>query len=64
MKSWLQIKRTGSLTMTRNDLERVELNQTAATIFKMSPSVLLEDIDLAFDPPPDLVLEVEYPDLR
>jgi len=42
----------------------VELNQTAATIYKMSPSPDSEDIDLAFDPPPDLVLEVEYPDPR
>lgn len=56
----LEIKRTGSLTLTRDDLGRGGEPDSSYYI-KNEPQVRgKENIDLAIDPPPDLVLEVEY----
>jgi len=56
----LEIKRTGSLTLTRDDLGRGGEPDSSYYI-QNEPLVRdKEHIDLEFDPPPDLVLEVEY----
>jgi len=56
----LEIKRTGSLTLTRDDLERGGEPDSSYYIQNESLVRGKENIDLAVDPPPDLVLEVEY----
>ena len=56
----LEIKRTGSLTLTRDDLERGGEPDSSYYIQNESLVRGKENIDLAIDPPPDLVLEVEY----
>ena len=56
----LEIKRTGSLTLTRDDLERGGEPDSSYYIQNESLVRNNENIDLAIDPPPDLVLEVEY----
>lgn len=56
----LEIKRTGSLTMTRDDLERGAEPDSSYYIQNEYLVRDLEDIDLTSSPPPDLVLEVEY----
>ena len=56
----LEIKRTGSLTLTRDDLERGGEPDSSYYIQNESLVRGKENIDLATDPPPDLVLEVEY----
>ncbi|MDJ0595249.1 MAG: Uma2 family endonuclease [Pleurocapsa sp. MO_226.B13] len=56
----LEIKRTGSLTLTRDDLERGGEPDSSYYIQNESSVRDRENIDLAIDPPPDLVLEVEY----
>ena len=56
----LEIKRSGSLTLTRDDLERG--GEPDSSYYIQNESVVRdkEEINLATDPPPDLVLEVEY----
>jgi Uma2 family endonuclease len=56
----LEIKRTGSLTLTRDDLERGGEPDSSYYIQNESLVRDRENIDLEKDPPPDLVLEVEY----
>lgn len=56
----LEIKRTGSLTLTRDDLGRGGEPDSSYYIKNESQVRGKENIDLAIDPPPDLVLEVEY----
>ncbi len=56
----LEIKRTGSLTLTRDDLEKGGEPDSSYYIQNESLVRDKENIDLATDPPPDLVLEVEY----
>ncbi|MBW4563287.1 MAG: Uma2 family endonuclease [Mojavia pulchra JT2-VF2] len=56
----LEIKRTGSLTLTRDDLERGGEPDSSYYIQNEFLVRDKENIDLASDPPPDLVLEVEY----
>ncbi|KAF3887581.1 MULTISPECIES: Uma2 family endonuclease [Nostocales] len=56
----LEIKRAGSLTLTRDDLERGGEPDSSYYIQNESLVRHKENIDLATDPPPDLVLEVEY----
>mgnify|MGYP006430736635 CR=1 FL=1 len=56
----LEIKRTGSLTLTRNDLERGAEPDSSYYIRNESLVRNKENINLATDPPPDLVLEIEY----
>jgi Uma2 family endonuclease len=56
----LEIKRTGSLTLTRDDLQRGGEPDSSYYIQNESLVRDKENIDLATDPPPDLVLEVEY----
>jgi Uma2 family endonuclease len=56
----LEIKRAGSLTMTRDDLERGAEPDSSYYIQNESLVRDKEHIDLTTDPPPDLVLEVEY----
>jgi Uma2 family endonuclease len=56
----LEIKRTGSLTLTRDDLERGGEPDSSYYIQNEFLVRGKENIDLTFDPPPDLVLEVEY----
>jgi len=56
----LEIKRAGSLTMTRDDLERGAEPDSSYYIQNESLVREKENIDLTSDPPPDLVLEVEY----
>ncbi len=56
----LEIKRTGSLTLTRDDLERGGEPDSSYYIQNEFLVRGKENIDLASDPPPDLVLEVEY----
>jgi Uma2 family endonuclease len=56
----LEIKRTGSLTLTRDDLQRAGEPDSS---YYIQNEALVRDkkhIDLKSDPPPDLVLEVEY----
>ena len=59
-ESGFEIKRTGSLTLTRDDLERGGEPDSSYYIQNESLVRNKENIDLAIDPPPDLVLEVEY----
>lgn len=59
-ESGFEIKRTGSLTLTRDDLERGGEPDSSYYIQNESLVRDRENIDLAIDPPPDLVLEVEY----
>lgn len=56
----LEIKRTGSLTLTRDDLGRGGEPDSSYYIENEFRVRNKENIDLAIDPPPDLVLEVEY----
>lgn len=56
----LEIKRTGSLTLLRDDLEQGAEPDSSYYIQNESLVRAKENIDLAVDPPPDLVLEVEY----
>lgn len=56
----LEIKRAGSLTLTRDDLERGGEPDSSYYIQNEFLVRDKENIDLASDPPPDLVLEVEY----
>ncbi len=56
----LEVKRAGSLTLTRDDLERGGEPDSSYYIQNEFLVRSNEKIDLAFDPPPDLVLEVEY----
>ncbi|MFO5440408.1 MAG: Uma2 family endonuclease [Dolichospermum sp.] len=56
----LEVNRVGSLTLTRDDLE---YGAEPDSSYYIQNELLVrekENIDLAFDPPPDLVLEVEY----
>ncbi|MBA3921203.1 MAG: Uma2 family endonuclease [Nostocaceae cyanobacterium] len=55
----LEIRRTGSVTLTRDDLEHGEPD---SSYYIRNESLIRdkENIDLATDPPPDLVLQVEY----
>lgn len=56
----VEVKRTGSLTLTRDDLERG--GEPDSSYYIQNESLVRDkgNIDLASDPPPDLVLEVEY----
>jgi Uma2 family endonuclease len=56
----LEVKRAGSLTLTRDDLQRGGEPDSSYYIQNEFLVRSKEKIDLAFDPPPDLVLEVEY----
>lgn len=56
----LEVKRTGSLTLTRDDLQKGGEPDSSYYIQNESLVRGKENIDLAVDPPPDLVLEVEY----
>ncbi len=56
----LEIKRTGSLTLTRDDLKRGSEPDSSYYIQNERLVRDREQIDLESDPPPDLVLEVEY----
>lgn len=56
----LEIKRAGSLTLTRDDLERGAEPDSCYYIQNESLVRDKENIDMSIDPPPDLVLEVEY----
>ncbi|NES24012.1 MAG: Uma2 family endonuclease [Symploca sp. SIO3E6] len=56
----LEIKRTGSLTLARDDLWRGGEPDSSYYIQNEALVRDKEHIDLKFDPPPDLVLEVEY----
>lgn len=56
----LEISRTGSLTLTRDDLEKGGEPDSSYYIQNEHLVRSKEKIDLAFDPPPDLVIEVEY----
>jgi len=56
----LEFSRTGSLTLTRDDLEKGGEPDSSYYIQNESLVRDKEKIDLATDPPPDLVLEVEY----
>jgi Uma2 family endonuclease len=56
----LEVKRAGSLTLTRDDLERGGEPDSSYYIQNEFLVRSKEKIDLAFDQPPDLVLEVEY----
>lgn len=55
-----EVKRTGSLTLTRDDLERGGEPDSSYYIQNEALVRGKENIDLAVAPPPDLVLEVEY----
>jgi Uma2 family endonuclease len=56
----LEVKSAGSLTMTRDDLEQGAEPDSSYYIQNESLVRNQENIDLNTDPPPDLVLEVEY----
>lgn len=56
----LEYKRAGSLTLKRDDLERGGEPDSSYYIQNESLVRGKENIDLEIDPPPDLVLEVEY----
>ncbi len=56
----LEVKTTGSLTLTRDDLEKGGEPDSSYYIQNESLVRNKQNIDLAQDPPPDLVLEVEY----
>jgi len=55
-----EYKRSGSLTLTRDDLERGGEPDSSYYIQNEYQVRNKEKIDLSIDPPPDLVLEVEY----
>ncbi|MEH2374483.1 Uma2 family endonuclease [Nostoc sp.] len=55
-----EIKRAGSLTLTRDDLQKGAEPDSSYYIQNEALVREQENIDLAIDPPPDLVLEVEY----
>lgn len=55
-----EIKRAGSLTLTRDDLQRGAEPDSSYYIQNEALVRDKENIDLATDPLPDLVLEVEY----
>ena len=55
-----EVKSGGSLTLTRDDLERAGEPDSCYYIQNEFLVRDKENIDLAIDPPPDLVLEVEY----
>lgn len=55
-----EIKRAGSLTLTRDDLQRGAEPDSSYYIQNEALVRDKENIHLATDPPPDLVLEVEY----
>ncbi|MDJ0615422.1 MAG: Uma2 family endonuclease [Calothrix sp. MO_192.B10] len=56
----LEVKSTGSLTLTRDDLEKG--GEPDSSYYIQNESIVRdkENIDLETDPPPDLMLEVEY----
>jgi Uma2 family endonuclease len=56
----VELRRSGSLTLTRDDVERG--GEPDSSYYIQNERVVRgkEDIDLTTDPPPDLVLEVEY----
>ncbi|MFN6501880.1 MAG: Uma2 family endonuclease [Nostoc sp. DedQUE01] len=56
----LEVKSAGSLTMTRDDLEQGA--EPDSTYYIQNEFLVRnkENIDLNIDPPPDLILEVEY----
>ncbi len=56
----LEIKRVGSLTLTRDDLQRGAEPDSSYYIQNEALVRHKENINIATDPPPDLVLEVEY----
>ncbi|ABA21502.1 conserved hypothetical protein [Trichormus variabilis ATCC 29413] len=56
----LEVKSTGSLTLTRDDLEKGGEPDSSYYIQNEFLIRDKENIDLAHDPPPDLVLEVDY----
>lgn len=56
----LEVKRSGSLTLTRDDLQKGGEPDSSYYIQNEALVRGKEHIDLAVDPPPDLVLEVEY----
>ena len=56
----LEVKSTGSLTLTRDDLEKGGEPDSSYYIENEFLIRDKENIDLAQDPPPDLVLEVDY----
>ncbi|MBW4554438.1 MAG: Uma2 family endonuclease [Trichormus sp. ATA11-4-KO1] len=56
----LEVKTTGSLTLTRNDLEKAGEPDSSYYIQNEFLVRDKENIDLDQDPPPDLVLEVDY----
>lgn len=56
----LEVKSAGSLTLTRDDLEKGGEPDSSYYIQNESLVRDKEHIDLVTDPPPDLVLEVEY----
>ncbi|BAY07638.1 Uma2 family endonuclease [Calothrix sp. NIES-2098] len=56
----LEVKSTGSLTMTREELEHGAEPDSSYYIQNELLVRNKEHIDLVLDPPPDLVLEVEY----
>jgi len=55
-----EIKRAGSLTLTRDDLQKGAEPDSSYYIQNEALVREQENIDLAIDLPPDLVLEVEY----
>ena len=55
-----EIKRAGSLTLTRDDLQKGAEPDSSYYIQNEALVRDKENIDLAIDLPPDLVLEVEY----
>lgn len=56
----LEVKSTGSLTLTRDDLEHG--GEPDSSFYIQNESIVrdFENINLETDPPPDLVVEVEY----
>jgi Uma2 family endonuclease len=56
----LEIRRAGSLTLTRDDLEKAAEPDSSYYIQNELLVRDKENIDIATDPPPDVVLEVEY----
>ncbi|WGV24348.1 Uma2 family endonuclease [Halotia branconii] len=56
----LEVKSTGSMTLTRDDLEKGGEPDSSYYIQNESLVRNKQNINLAQDPPPDLVLEVEY----
>jgi Uma2 family endonuclease len=56
----INFRAAGSLTLTRDDLERGSEPDSSYYIQNERLVRSKENIDLATDPPPDLVLEIEY----